>query len=50
MIALWIKPSPDFSLVNLQDFFLQTPLSPNMITILSLFIGLISAVFFSSRY
>ena len=31
---------------QLTRLFLQTPLSPNMITILSLFIGLISAVFF----
>ena len=31
---------------QLTRFFLKTPLSPNMITILSLFIGLISAVFF----
>ena len=31
---------------QLTRLFLKTPLSPNMITILSLFIGLISAVFF----
>ena len=31
---------------QLTRFFLKTPLSPNMITILSLFIGLISAKFF----
>jgi len=31
---------------QLTRFFLKTPLSPNMITILSLFIGLISAIFF----
>jgi phosphatidylglycerophosphate synthase len=31
---------------QLTKFFLKTPLSPNMITILSLFIGLISAAFF----
>ncbi len=31
---------------QLTRFFLKTPLSPNMITILSLFIGLISAAFF----
>jgi hypothetical protein len=31
---------------QLTRLFLQTPLSPNMITILSLFIGLISAIFF----
>ena len=32
---------------KLTIFFLKTPLSPNMITILSLFIGLISAIFFT---
>ena len=31
---------------QLTKLFLKTPLSPNMITILSLFIGLISAIFF----
>ena len=31
---------------QLTRFFLKTPLSPNMITILSLFIGLVSAIFF----
>ena len=31
---------------QLTRFFLKTPLSPNMITILSLFIGLVSAAFF----
>jgi phosphatidylglycerophosphate synthase len=31
---------------QLTSFFLKTPLSPNMITILSLFIGLLSAIFF----
>ena len=35
---------------QLTRLFLKTPLSPNIITILSLFIGLISAVFFFSRY
>ena len=35
---------------QLTRLFLKTPLSPNMITILSLFIGLISATFFYSNH